>query len=115
MTQQLSRRTFLELSAGASLSQMAQTTKAQSSRPNIILLLGDAHRWDALGSRPAGGLARSHHRHQPAYGRHLSDPSDLKVQVRCSASSHSMIHAASLHERRVPSPGTRLNNGSTQM
>ncbi len=43
----LSRRNFLEL-AGAS----AAAATAQSTRPpNVIVLLGDDHRWDALGCR----------------------------------------------------------------
>lgn len=49
----LSRRDFLQLSSLAALSQAAPGQRVaagdQSQRPNIILLLGDDHRGDALG------------------------------------------------------------------
>lgn len=53
MSLSLSRRNFLEMAAGAAM--LSQVSPAQNSgggnRPNILFMLADDHRWDALGCR----------------------------------------------------------------
>ncbi|MGH2507844.1 MAG: sulfatase family protein [Ktedonobacteraceae bacterium] len=44
----LSRRNFLESAAAAAGSVVTASAASKKDRPNIILLLGDDHRWDAL-------------------------------------------------------------------
>ena len=46
-----SRRSFLELASIAAASKMMPASKSASERkqPNILFMLGDDHRWDALG------------------------------------------------------------------
>ena len=47
----LSRRTFLELASVAAASKLMPASRSASKLkpPNILLMLGDDHRWDALG------------------------------------------------------------------
>lgn len=53
MSMSVSRRNFLEMAAGAAVaSQVSRAqNRAADDRPNILFMLGDDHRWDALGCR----------------------------------------------------------------
>lgn len=49
----LSRRNFLEIAAGTAAASLAPALKGSEKKkaPNILLMLADDHRWDALGCR----------------------------------------------------------------
>ncbi|HEV2275883.1 MAG TPA: sulfatase [Acidobacteriaceae bacterium] len=51
MNMEYSRRSFIELASVAAASKLVPAAKSTGERrpPNIILMLGDDHRWDALG------------------------------------------------------------------